>query len=279
MQSQLATPGAITGPPKATSRRLLGLLIVALPASIGLLTAPQTRAQPTAGSSSARFDAASVKLSAGGEGGKVRSLAGGQTFLATNVPLKFLIVTAYSMRADQISGGPAWVNSEGYDIVAKTDRPVSRDEQMLMLQALLADRFKLRLRNEKKVQPVYALVFEKAGPKFAKNTTGNEPEFGPLGLGHYIGKDVSMSYLAWSLGRIRDIGRVVVDKTALTGGYDLEFQFTPQQQVPNPQDVAPADPGPPVFTAIREQLGLKLEAAKEPLDFFTIDHVERPSGN
>ncbi len=85
-----------------------------------------------------------------------------------------------------------------------------------------------------------------------------------------------MSYLAWSLSRLPDVGRVVVDKTGLTGGYDFELQFTPELSAPKPPDGAPTDSGPSLFTAIRDQLGLKLESAKEPIDFFTIEHAERP---
>ncbi len=95
------------------------------------------------------FDVASIKPAAPNrEGARVRTLPGGQTFTASNVALKNLIMTAYSLRADQISGGPAWVNSDGYDIEAKANRPSRPEELMLMLQALLADRFKLILRDE-----------------------------------------------------------------------------------------------------------------------------------
>src|ERR1700722_19832249 len=120
---------------------------------IGLAPATLARAQ---------FEVASIKPAAPGtvEGARVRSPGGGQIFTATNVPLKYLIMTAYTLRVEQVSGGPAWASSmsDGYDIVAKAARPTTRDQLMLMLQALLADRFKLILRNEKKVQTVYNLV-------------------------------------------------------------------------------------------------------------------------
>jgi uncharacterized protein (TIGR03435 family) len=223
------------------------------------------------------FEVASIKPAAPGrDGGRVRTLPGGQTFTASNVALKNLIMTAYSLRADQVSGGPGWVNSDGYDIEAKANRPSSPDELMLMLQTLLTDRFKLILRDDKKVQPVYALALEKAGPNMKQNKNRSEPLFFPVGLGHYTASNVSMSYLAWSLGRFSDVGRVVVDKTGLSGGYDFELQFTPEQNAPNPQDAVPPDSGPSLFTAVREQLGLRLESTKEPVDFFTIDHAERP---
>src|ERR1700722_15091464 len=131
---------------------------------------------------------------------------------------------------------------------------------MLMLQTLLTERFKLILRNDEKVQPVYTLVVEKASPNLKQNKNRGEPLFFPAGLRHYTGSNVSMSYLAWSLGRFPDVGRVVVDKTGLTGGYDFELQFTPEQNAPTPQEAVPPDSGPSLFTAVREQLGLRLES-------------------
>jgi uncharacterized protein (TIGR03435 family) len=224
------------------------------------------------------FDAASVKPAAPGrEGGRVRTLPGGHTFTASNVALiRNLIMTAYSLRADQVSGGPGWVNSDDYDIEARANRPSGPDELMLMLQTLLADRFKLILRDDRKVQPVYALVLEKAMPNFKRNESRSEPLFFPVASGHYKAGNVSMSYLAGSLGRFPDVGRVVMDKTGLSGGYDFDPQFTQQLNGPRPQDADPADSGPSLFTAVREQLGLKLESTKEPVDFFTIDDAERP---
>jgi uncharacterized protein (TIGR03435 family) len=216
------------------------------------------------------FDVASIKPAAPGrDGGRVRTLPGAQTFTASNVALKNLIMTAYSLRADQVTGGPGWVNSDGYDIEAKANRPSGPDELMLMLRTLLTDRFKLIFRDEKQVQPVYALVFEKAAPNIKRNENRSELLFFPVGLGHYTGRNVPMSYLAWSLGRFPDVGRVVVDKTGLSGGYDFDLQFTQELNGPKPQDGGPADSGPSLFTAIREQLGLRLESTKEPVDLLS----------
>jgi uncharacterized protein (TIGR03435 family) len=190
------------------------------------------------------FEVATIKPPATGsrDGGRVRTLAGGQTFTASNVALKNLIMTAYSLRVDQISGGPAWVNSDGYDIEAKAGHPSSPDELMLMLQALLADRFQLILRDEKKVQPVYVLAVDKAMPNLKPNSNRSEPLFFPLGLGHDSGSNVSMSSLAWSLGRFPDVARVVSDKTGLKGGFQLN--------TPSP-DGAPIGAGASLFTTER----------------------------
>jgi uncharacterized protein (TIGR03435 family) len=256
-----------------------GTVVVAGPLAIGVLNAPQLRGQSVTGPLA--FDLASIKPSVPGsrEGGVVRTLAGGQTFIATNVTLKNLIMAAYSLKVDQVSGGPAWVTSDHYDIEAKTIRPTGRDEQMRMLQTLLADRFRLILRNEKKVQPVYVLVYEKAGPNLKQNMDGSETLFYFAGVGHYTARNVPMSYLAWSLSRFLEVGRVVFDKTGLTAGYDFELLFTPAVNVPNPQDGGATDPGPSLFTALKQQLGVKLESSKEPVDFINVDHADQPSEN
>lgn len=236
-----------------------------------------------AGGGVARFEVATIKPLAPGPGensGRVRTLAGGQTFVASNVALRNLIVTAYSIRPDQVSGGPGWVNSDGYDIEAKASRPSDPEELMRMLRTLLAERFKLTLHDEKRVQPVYALVIEKGMPGLKRNQDLSEPLFFPPELGHYTGRNVTMPSLAWSLGRLPEVGRLVVDKTGLAGGYDFDLRFTPAVNTNGNAAALPAaDPGPSLFTALREQLGLKLDSTKEPVDFFTIDHAERPTDN
>jgi uncharacterized protein (TIGR03435 family) len=172
---------------------------------IGLAPATLAWAQSPAGSPRAQFEVASIKPAApgAGEGARVRTPGGGQMFTASNVPLKYLIMTAYTLRVEQVSGGPGWASSmsDGYDIVAKAARPSSHGELMLMLQALLADRFKLILRNDKKVETVYDLVYEKPGPNFEQNTNGNAMDLATPGPGHYTGINVPMSYFAWTLGR------------------------------------------------------------------------------
>jgi uncharacterized protein (TIGR03435 family) len=250
--------------------------------SLLLGAATLAHAQSPASSPRSEFDVASIKpaVPGAGEGARVRTPGGGQLFTATSVPLKYLIMTAYTLREEQVSGGPAWAGSmsDGYDIVAKAARPTTRDELMLMLQALLADRFKLILRNDKKEQTVYNLVYQKPTPNLRQNTNGSAMSLAIPGPGHYTGIDVPMSYFAWTLG-LRDLGRVLLDKTGLAGGYDFDLRFTPEPKTPNLPDAVLTDSGPSLFTAIREQLGLKLESANEPVNFFIIDHAERPSEN
>jgi uncharacterized protein (TIGR03435 family) len=249
------------------------------PAGLLLFTSLVAWAQAGAGRDGGKleFDVATIKPAAPGrDGGIVRILPGGRTFTASNVALKYLLVTAFGVTPGQVSGGPGWVNSDGYDIEAKTSQSVSGDELMLMLRALLTDRFQLTLRNDQKVQQVYELALDKAGAKLRANKDGGELTLRPDGKGQFIATNVTMAYLCWTLGRFPDAGRPVVDKTGLKGGYDFELQYTPVFRAP---DGGAADTGPSLFTALREQLGLKLESAKDPIDFYTIEHAERPSGN
>jgi uncharacterized protein (TIGR03435 family) len=232
------------------------------------------------------FEVASVRQNRSGSRDRSMDISrGGERFTATNVPFGALVLMAYNITVRQLSG-PGEFLSDRYDVAAKAEHPVSRDEMLRMLQALLADRFKLVIRHETKEVPVYALTIGKGGPKLHQSEPpesegggvlrnpfragGEEPRSGRL-----IFKAESMPDFAWALSRMAGIGdRVVVDRTGLKGNYDFELTFG--------RDVAP--PGgdaaePSVFIAVQEQLGLKLESTKAPVEFLTIDHVERPSGN
>jgi len=189
-------------------------------------------------------------------------------------PLKHMMTLAYSVRDYQISGGPSWANSDLYEIIAKTAGTVTVAQARPMLQALLVDRFQLKLHRENREFPIYALLPGKNGSKlkesantvqFSVNSTG-----GPVS--RIVATNVTMATLCSQLGyRIED--RPVRDRTGLTGHYDLTLEWTP---VGTPPDVAS---GPSIFTAIQEQLGLKLEAAKESGESLVIDRVERPTEN
>jgi uncharacterized protein (TIGR03435 family) len=185
----------------------------------------------------------------------------------------------------QLSGGTASIEDEPYDIVAKAESPVEDDQLMLMLRRLLADRFKLKFHRESKEMQGYALVVGKNGPKL------HEVELAGKGwarnrVGAIEGQEISTVRLAEILaGRL---GHPVVDLTGIKGVFDLKLSWTPDTStVRNPAEnkESPAaesmsDPsGPSIFTALQEQLGLKLEARKVPADIIVIDHVERPSEN
>lgn len=204
--------------------------------------------------------------------------SGGLT--ATNATLKFLITFAYDVRDHQISAGPSWFDTERYDIVAKgpIDHPtVAQNRQML--QTLLADRFQLRLLRETKELPEYALVVEKNGPKLHQpEGAGNGMR---IGRGRITTQAISMDHFAGNLGKL--LGRTVVDKTGLQGNFAFTLEWTPDASQPmgvlGPSPAVPDDSGPSIFTALQEQLGLKLEPQKGPVEIFVIDHVEKPSEN
>jgi uncharacterized protein (TIGR03435 family) len=236
-----------------------------------------------------RFEVATIKKSAeGNPNGGIRPAPGGERYVGTNVPLRLVIMVAYRVKTEQISGGPSWMDTERYDINAKAERPSSVEELHTMLQNLLADRFQLRFHREKKELPMYALTVDKNGPKLEAHQAQNagEPwiDQAVTGMLHMTmtAKFVPMDYFAWRLGMQLD--RPVVDRTALKGGYDFVLKYTrdlPPGVPPNAMlNGEPIDTsGPNIFEALRQQLGLKLEPQKGPVDSMVIDHVERPAEN
>jgi len=227
------------------------------------------------------FEVASVKSNKTGqrEGG-INALGGGR-FRATNIPLKILIATAYDVNFDQISGGPDWLGSERYDVEAKPDRLTTTQQIRLMIQNLLAERFGLMLRHETREMSGFALVPDKGISKVRVHD-GPEVDFGirPGDKGQVVFTGVSMR--RFSLFLSMRLGRTVVDKTGLTGAYDFELAWAPDEPQHDEGPESPAQPDPSgasIFTAVREQLGLKLVSEKGPVEFLNITHVERPSAN
>jgi bla regulator protein blaR1 len=219
--------------------------------------------------------------------------------------LKFLIGFAYDVRDFQITGGPTWINTDRFDINAKAeshdeadsvpaDPSKLTDEQLKTgtertrerLRNLLADRFQLVVRRETKEQQVYALVVVKGGPKLQESKEGKR--FMRMGRGMLSGDGVDPAFFATALSQ--QLGRPVLDKTGLTGKYDFELKWTPDPgqgpagpfgpPPPGGQLPPPPDPnGPSIFTALTEQLGLRLESEKAPAEVLVIDRVEKPSEN
>ncbi len=205
---------------------------------------------------------------------------------ATNMTLKALLATAYLVREDQISGGPGWIDSDRYDIVGKSERATNGDEQRQMLRTLLTERFKLRLRQTSKEIEGFDLVVAKNGPKLKPGKEG-APSRRRFGKGRLGLENGTMENLARVLAGA--LGRPVVDRTGLTGSYDVNLVYTPEGYLPKPAEAEdartgreppPPDPnGPSLFIALQEQLGLKLESHKAPAEFVVVEHAERPSGN
>jgi uncharacterized protein (TIGR03435 family) len=280
------------------------LLWAAAPVFVGCLSARLSPAQSPAATPRLEFEVASIKLNKSSDARVLIGARGGR-FTATNVPLQSLMTRAYKIKEIQLSGAPAWLISDRYDIEAKAEGSPNPDEMRAMLQALFEDRLHLKFHREMKELPIYALVVAKPGK--LKGSEGEcadatlqkaprkpgEPPAVPCGRvttfdGHLLGEKIGIEQLIEPLSQLS--GRIVLDKTNLTGKYDINVQYTPERrQLPasltsSPADLplAPqaADPsGPPLFTAIQDQLGLKLESKKEPVEIMVIDHIERPSDN
>lgn len=233
----------------------------------------------------AQFEVASVKANHAGKDFPAMHSDPGR-FTATNMTVKALLAVAYGIRQDQISGGPAWTDSEGYDIAAKAEHAVGREEQQRMLQALLTDRFKLKIRRDTKDVGAYELVVAKSGPKLHRAKEG-EKSFRRFGLGKLGLQAGTMEQFARLLSGA--LGRTVVDRTGIVGEYDVNLEYTPEGYHPKPpepisekssHEPPPPDPnGPTIFAALQEQLGLKLESRKAPGEVLIVEHAERPQQN
>ena len=295
------------------SRKLLlaiaGMAAVGGPILVGVLNAPPGRAQSKP--EALTFEVASIKpANPDAMGIRINFVPGGG-LRAENVRLRQLIEFAYQVHPFQISGGPGWMNSQGFDVLAKAPEPAEatdlrkltdaqRDrlgEQIRQrLQALLAERFQLTIHRETKEMPVYALVVAKNGPKLKESA---DPERGDqqmrAGRGELSATTMKIQALASHLSRVT--GRPVLDNTGLKGTYDFKLEWTPEPGGPGGGPFAgspgagrlaeekaagigaPDPTGPSIFTALQEQLGLKLESQKGPVEILVIDRAEKPSEN
>jgi uncharacterized protein (TIGR03435 family) len=245
------------------------LLLLAIP------VAPQLAQAQT---STATFEVATIKPTGPSTDGHTHiNYPPGDRFSATNITLVALMQWAYDMPERQILDGPPWLATSRFDFQAKADSDQikgltpeqDRDLKHRMVQALLADRFHLTVHRETRTLPAYDLVLAKGGSKL-QLTKSNGKSIG-TGRAHFNGEGLSMILIAEELSRIT--GRVVVDKTNLTDRYDFKLVWV--------SDDAPSDDssGASLFIAIQEQLGLKLEPAKEAAPVLVIDHVELPTPN
>ena len=250
-----------------------------------------------------RFEVAAIKRGAdsGGRGGV--GVAPGGRVTVTNVPVRFMIRFAYNVQDFQIDAGPAWMNTENYDIVAKASENIRLDEARAFLQTLLADRFNLVIHRETKEVPVYELQVAKSGLKLGPSQQNNCVVFDPQNppkpaepLPHYCGNigrrpssieaySVPMEKFVATLAGVLE--RQVIDKTGITGNVDVNLEFAPSEaRVSGPPGVEPAkeagaaaDQRPSIFVAIQEQLGLRLQSAKASGDALVVERLDRPSEN
>jgi len=227
----------------------------------------------------------------------------GGRFTARSIPLRFLIRTAYQIQDDQVVDGPAWIGADRFDVTAKAEDGASPADLAPMLQALLADRFKLTFHRETRELPVFELQLARTdgtlGPKMKRNdctpdvnapptAPGGPPRCGSIsnGFGRLTLIATPLRVMAQFLSPA--LNRVVIDKTGLSANFDVDLTWTPDRLPPRPAGAAPDQPvfvngveidpnGPSIFTAVREQLGLKLESTRAPVEVLSIDHVEQPS--
>lgn len=257
-----------------------------------------------------QFEVASVKPNTSGDFRSTSTTRGGR-FVATNYTLRRLIQFAYSPKGsqllnDHIVGGPAWIDTDHFDLEGRIENDRAGNVPV-MVQSLLEDRFQLKVHRETRELPIYDLVVAKRGKlKLSDDQTTPNPKappapatgdtlargvFGilPGSSGFTIeGRAVPISILVNLLRS--EVGRPVVDKTDLQGLFDIHLPFIPESnpiaarpRVPTPSRPQPATPldlsGASIFTALQEELGLKLESAKGPVEVLMIDHAERPDAN
>jgi uncharacterized protein (TIGR03435 family) len=240
----------------------------------------------------AAFTVASIQPNKSGDDRfMLRPLPGGG-LTASGVTLKMLVMFAYGVAAYQISGAPTWMGTDRWDIEAKTEGvqgSLPREQFTVLLRRLIEDRFQMKSRRETKKMPVYALVVTKSGFKPKPHSPESSPPRpqAQFGNGSATFTDSSVAGLAGQLTLSLD--RPVIDRTNLKGSFDFTLQWTPAPNEGGPQAIGlppRAEPsratdssGPSIFTALQEQLGLKLEPTKGQVDMLVIDHVERPSEN
>ena len=247
------------------------------------------------------FEVATVKRNVSGSGNASnRALPGGRVTI-TNNTLRNIIRNFHRIQPYQLIGGPDWMSTDRWDIVAKAEGDPPPERMMEMVKTLVADRFKLVTHSETREMPIYALVLVKGdgsfGPQLHRSTVdcgaifaeararGGEPPRRPGG-GPLCGTNMDNGRMATSAVTIADLarnlstvaGRSVVDKTGLAGTFDLELTWAPDGPAGNAPDGAPpqANDGPSLFTAIQEQLGLKLDAQRGPVEVVVIDSAAKP---
>ena len=243
------------------------------------------------------FEVASIKVNASGDRNFGFTPQPGGIMVATNVTARQIVTYAYSMQNSRVEGGPDWLDSVRFDITAKAAGPATQEQMLPMMRALLADRFALVMHMEARDTPVFALVRARGdgrlGPLLRASATldcdaaraeqargaalaasdGRPICAGRARAGVITAGAVSMEELARNLSRL--VGRAILDRTGLPGRYDFDLKFSPEADL----TAAPgAGPGavPSLFVALEEQLGLKLESQRAPVDIVVIESIQRP---
>ena len=236
------------------------------------------------------FEVASVKLHSSDDRRVTMVLQPGGRLIATTVPLRFVIRTAYQVQDDQIVGGPDWLDTDRFDIDARAEVGSDATQIAAMLQSLLADRFNLTIHREMRELSVLALQRTKQGDTLgpALHPT-NCPELGidlrratpcaniSNGSGFLTLRGMPISQFAQYLAP--DMNRVVIDRTGLNGRYDIDLKWSPQPQIGATPPLVDSQDRPSLFTALQEQLGLKLESSRGLVEVLVVDTVAHPTPN
>jgi uncharacterized protein (TIGR03435 family) len=260
-------------------RLLLLATLISIPSTTPLLaqSSPQTPIKPMAANAHPTFAVSTVKPH------DPKSDRGGFSVAGDRVSiygrnLATIMMFAYSINKHQVIDLPAWAETASYDIEGTTDIPgePSLHQQQEMIQHILADRFALKFHHDQRELPIYAIVIAKGGPKLPPPANpGAEPDQDASTHGTETTVTVTSASMAdFILGMQFFFDRPLVDRTGLTGRYDFKLKYTfDESRATDPN----APPG--LFTAIQEQLGLKLQPIKAPVDVFVIDHIAPPSPN
>jgi uncharacterized protein (TIGR03435 family) len=197
-----------------------------------------------------------------------------------NLTIKELIARAYDVDISMVSGGPNWVDADSYDISARIPEEFAqqtREKLPQMIGSLLTDRFQLVVHREPKQVSGYTLVLARKGSKMEQAKPDEKGSGTSTNNEHLKAHNLTMEAFARYLTRNREVGMPVVDKTGLTGAFNFEMEWKPDQLQPKPD--APVDDRPSLFTALQERLGLELKSAKVPIMTVVIDHAEKPREN
>jgi uncharacterized protein (TIGR03435 family) len=298
-----------------TSSWTIALVVIGLMSGATLQVVAQT---PTQADATPKFEVASVRANTSGDNKMSSRILPGGRYEAINIPPRLMIMNSYGLQEQQLVGAPPWISSERFDIVAKAEGelgpPVSRDgpsQTQLMIRSLLEERFKLKVHREPREVPIYALVLarpdgrlgnglkvsavdcetfmaarRKGGPAPEPPKPGERPQCGArVGFGELTAGGRPLTELVSLLSAT--VGRSVVDRTGLTGSYDIDLRWTPDRVLQRTGAAAnepirvngvEIDPnGPSIFTALQEQLGLKLESERGTVEALVIDSIERPT--
>ena len=225
-----------------------------------------------------KFEAISIKpnQSASERGSGLRIDA--DRLSASNISARSLMESAWGVKTYQISGAPDWLGSERFDVEATSGHAVTRAEMMEMLRSLFVERFRLSGHRDQKESPVFALTIAKGGSKLSETATDDHPQvlFAMSGPKMRLtGMKAPIRLLTpWLTSILMNTSRPVLDQTGLTGTYDFKMEW-----LPDDASAGSATDAPSIYTAIQDQLGLRLETQKAPFDVLVIDHIEKPSAN